>query len=547
MQLSLIHAGLLLFLFSGALRAQQSAPAKTADSPAATKVSGRVTQADTGAPLRKVNVSLLQATLRGRGESFHATTDGAGRFEIADVPAGRYRLQASKPGYVTFTLGGRRGAPGGFNPFAPPGQDALEISESSPLTGLSLKMEPAAAITGQVTDEDGDPVSFAQVTVERLRFQPGGHKRLVAAGNTATDDLGNYRLHSLPPGKYFVSARRDVPGSIAYLPTYYPNSPGSDGATPIEVRAGTETRRTDISFRTGRTFTVTGTVVDGTTGRAPAGYFVGYGTGASVFGGGAQSRPDGGFTLRNVPPGRYTVFAQDTAGRGGRASRSVEVVAADVQVTLEIGRGAELHGRIRAEDGSEMESGRLRFDLVPLDQQSAFFGRAGNPGLGGGAFSIREIPEGEMMLLVTGLEERYYVKKILAGGVEVTDTGIRFAAGQVISDAEVLVAANSAALAGFVTGRDGQPALAATVLLIPADEQRRAALRYYRTAVTDHLGRFAVDNIIPGEYLVLAGEDLDDGAQFDPEFVSRNRTRAARLSAQPSGFHGLDLKLAGVP
>ncbi len=523
---------------------QQPPPQSSAEPTGFGKVSGRVLRADNGAPIRKVSVSLAQASPRGRGESFQAVTDAAGRFEFSEVPAGRYRLQASKPGFVPYTLGGRRGAPARFNPF-PGGADAvLELSASAPLTGLTLKLEAAAVITGQVTDEEGDPVSFVQVSAERLRFLPGGHKRLVASSNAITDDQGNYRLHSLPAGKYFISARRDIPGSAPFLPTYYPNAASSDAATPVDVRVGSEVRRTDISFRTGRTFTISGTVLDAVTGGPATNYFAGYGSGTNVFGGAANSRPDGTFTLRNVPPGRFIVFAQDTGGRGGRASRTIDVVGADVQVTLELSRGAELHGRIRAEDNSEIESSRLRFELVPVEEQSAFMGRAGNPGQSGGNFSIKEIPEGELMLLVAGLPPPYYVKQVRAGGADVTDTGIRFSAGQIISDCEVLLAADSAEFSGAVSDSDSQPLLGAAVFLVPVAEKLRAAARHYRTAVTGQFGRFSISGIIPGEYLAFAVPDVEDGAQFDPEFLSRHLPHATRVTAQPSGRHDVEMKVA---
>jgi iron complex outermembrane receptor protein len=55
-------------------------------------ITGRVTDASTGAPLEGVRVTAVEA---GRS----ATTDGAGRFRLADVPAGTHRLRFQALGY----------------------------------------------------------------------------------------------------------------------------------------------------------------------------------------------------------------------------------------------------------------------------------------------------------------------------------------------------------------------------------------------------------------------------------------------------------------
>ena len=82
--------GLLLALGLPLLVAAHRAPAPGA-------VAGVVRDAETGDPLPGANVAL-------EGTSLGASTDGAGRFEIAGVPAGRYRLRASFVGYGAETV-----------------------------------------------------------------------------------------------------------------------------------------------------------------------------------------------------------------------------------------------------------------------------------------------------------------------------------------------------------------------------------------------------------------------------------------------------------
>mgnify|MGYP003578721994 CR=1 FL=1 len=54
-------------------------------------------------PARKARVSLNEASSRIPGRT--ATTDDAGRFMFRDLPAGRYNLLASKPGYLSASHG----------------------------------------------------------------------------------------------------------------------------------------------------------------------------------------------------------------------------------------------------------------------------------------------------------------------------------------------------------------------------------------------------------------------------------------------------------
>lgn len=61
--------------------------------------------ADTGAPIRRAQVRIASPDAR---ESRVAATDAQGRFEIKELPAGRYTVTASKGGFVSLQYGQRR-------------------------------------------------------------------------------------------------------------------------------------------------------------------------------------------------------------------------------------------------------------------------------------------------------------------------------------------------------------------------------------------------------------------------------------------------------
>ena len=65
-------------------------------------IRGRITETETGRPLRRASVTLTSPAL-GR-ENRTANTDTQGRYQVKDLPAGRYTLtvrRSGSPGYGT--------------------------------------------------------------------------------------------------------------------------------------------------------------------------------------------------------------------------------------------------------------------------------------------------------------------------------------------------------------------------------------------------------------------------------------------------------------
>src|SRR5688500_13007497 len=68
-------------------------------------IAGRVLAADTGRPVKRARVFVSASELPGgRG----VLTDDTGRFQLAELPAGRYTLSVSKSGFVSLSYGQRR-------------------------------------------------------------------------------------------------------------------------------------------------------------------------------------------------------------------------------------------------------------------------------------------------------------------------------------------------------------------------------------------------------------------------------------------------------
>src|SRR5205814_10438543 len=96
-------------------------------------------------------------------------------------------------------------------------------------TDVVLRMSPQGVITGRVLDEDGDPVPNVGVQLLRYSFTQG-KRQLQGWDQVSTNDLGEYRLYGLSPGKFYLSAAANegmndqYDSGHAYAPTYYPGA-----------------------------------------------------------------------------------------------------------------------------------------------------------------------------------------------------------------------------------------------------------------------------------------------------------------------------------
>src|SRR3954469_1960135 len=132
----------------------------------------------------------------------------------------------------------------------------LNLDGSHAIQNLEIDLRPSAAISGRVADVEGNSVATVEVRALVPAYQ-NGQRILRAVQSTTTNDLGEYRLFGLPAGQYYISAASnpgDIPLNILIAspaPTplpfsspgprtavYYPSTPDSRTATPIDLTSG---------------------------------------------------------------------------------------------------------------------------------------------------------------------------------------------------------------------------------------------------------------------------------------------------------------------
>lgn len=506
-------------------------------------VRGRVYALDTGAPLKRAQLTLRLD--RRQSDPQSTGTDAQGAYEFRNLEPGTYNLYCTKTGFVPMSYGQRSSAAG--QPPVP-----LTVREGQELKDVDFRLIRGGVISGTVIDEDGEPLSNVQVQA-LLRSWSRGQSRTMPRGFASTDDRGNYRIFNLPPGRYYVQAIQRSFGEqeSSYAPVFYPNSLLLQDAQRIDVSNGAEVPRVDFTLRPVPTFSVSGRVLD-QMGKPLSEGFVSAMAADSFTTrfGGNQIRPDGSFRMRGLIPGRYRlmIMISDRGGSGmsGRpVSKPFDLGAANLEnLVVTVGPGVSVHGRLVAEGGT-VTSDNLRIMLSPKGE-----GMVG-PFMGGGmtmvnkdlTFEIPNVQAGDYEVNLMAPNSPFYVRELRAGGKDVLERGLTVAEGAAVPDLEVVLAFDSGTVSGRVLNDAGEPLAGAAVALLSADAQKRASERYFRSGAADQNGNYTVRGVIPGDYLLVVWPEADVSRVQDPDLFTQLEKYAVRISVARSGAANQDARL----
>lgn len=520
---------------------------------------GRVIGGESGVPLRRAVVRLYGDEMR---EGKIASTDEQGRWEIKDLPAGRYQLSASKAGYVTLNFGQRRPLEQGR---------PIDLRDGQTLENITFNLPRGGVIAGRVNDEFGEPIADASVMALRYRYF-NGQRRLVPVGRfSQTDDLGNFRIYGLAPGDYYLSAtlRSFMFGDQSdnrsgYAPTYYPGTGSSQQAEKITVGLGAEMSGIAFSLLPVRTAKITGTATD-SHGKPMAGAFVQLmetsgdagGGFMMMFGGGSRVSESGHFTLSNVAPGDYTIMVREM-----RAGAEEEAETAQAQISV---GGDDLTGLLLVGTKGSVLTGQVLFDVPPPAGSVSPSAVAVN--------AMSKDPTAGPMMFGPGMRDRvnddwtfelramtspilvrtfrtppgYSLKAVYQNGQDVTDSGVTFRPGEAVNGLQVVLTAKAASVAGSATDDRGQPVTDYAAVIFAEDSARWGFMsRYLALARPDQQGAFEVKSLPPGKYLAAAVAYIEDGEETNPETLERLRGVATPFTLREGGTQALTLKVVNT-
>ena len=551
-------------------------PTPTADLAA---MEGTVYNALGGTPLRKATITINRQNggplAPGARTNYSATTDAGGHYSIAGIEPGTYRVNADHTGYLNMAYNARKPGSAGT---------PLDLGRAQKMTGVDFKLTPHGVVSGKITDEDGDPMEGVQIQIMRLVYNQG-KKQLQQNGGEQTNDLGEYRLSGIVPGKYYLSAtyrgRRFNPGAADnstqedYATTFYPGVTDLSAASAIEMGPGDQMQGVNLRLTKIHTVRISGHVLDNTAPPPPVSDAV-RGAVTNIVNGMVMApnvpvngriqlrlqprnsltpngmvtatavKVDGNFEFPSVAPGSYTLIAINNQGgrQGAHAARQpIDVGNTNIEgVNISINPGANVNGHVRYDGDPPQPLPSLTVRLMPREPmgmpapQPAKVDDDGN-------FHFDDInPEAYNVSINT--PQGLYLKSLRAGTNDVLVNGLDLANGSASLD--VLMGLNPPTVGGSVVNAEtSQPATAVTVVLIPREKERQDQSYFYSTTNSDQYGNFTFNRVTPGEYSVYAWEDVQYGQWFDPEWMKAYDGKGQTFTAQEGS--PVNLKLTMIP
>jgi hypothetical protein len=148
---------------------------------------GRIVARGDGRPLAKSVVLLMSEDASGDAADFRgkSVADSDGRFELAPLSGGRYRIWAIDD----------------FGACATARSDWLQLADGQTLELADLALEPAGSAELDVRERGGAAIEGAA-----LVFAPFGGSEVPIALSPRTDAFGGFTARGLAPGAWTVSA-----------------------------------------------------------------------------------------------------------------------------------------------------------------------------------------------------------------------------------------------------------------------------------------------------------------------------------------------------
>ena len=505
------------------------------------RIRGQIVSADTGTPLRRATVRIAAGELRINRS---VNTDAEGRYELAELPAGRYNIYVSRSGFVSLQFGQRRPFESGR---------PLDVGEAQTVEKIDFALPRGGVIAGRITDELGEPIAGIRMQAMRHQYLPNGQRQLVPGGagffNVVSNDLGEFRLYGLMPGAYIISGSSSdtmvmMPGAGAaasdyegHGTTYHPGTLNADEAQAVTVGLAEEAHAS-FAMVAAKMTKISG-IVRSSSGKPVSNMTLGLRT-RSGFGfsmrSGPGMGPDGSFSIGNLPPGDHWLEVVPRAGTDEGASVAVTADGSDITgLVITTSPGATISGQVVFEGTSGPRPTRIM--VTPADPFGSSTMRVFDSTQGtidqNGQFEIKGV-FGRVLFAAAGEgfnppPPGWSVKSVTFNGASITEAPLDISAVGSATGVEILLTNRQTTLSGTVKSAQGAAA-DYTVVIFP-ETPRPAAVngRYVRVARPDQQGRFETKGLPPGDYFAVAVESLEQGGQWDPAFRKQVEPSAKRF------------------
>jgi hypothetical protein len=419
---------------------------------------------------------------------------------------------------------------------------------------LVFPLPPEGVISGEVTDDAGEPVRDARMLLFREGSENGKHVKQFAEQEN-TDAEGEFRFGKLQGGTYCLAvsakpwyaeyarlndralgnspaAHQSSEGSanldLVYPITYYPNATEASGAAPIRVDAGGSARadmrlvpmpalhmslEVDGGWPQNQTMVLVRQKVLGVYEDTPGGVtwqVISQRTPEEEGGGEDQLPGPKIIELDGLRPGPMAVELMTGELKGARRwrqtlSKSVPVNPSDEQTVdmrgIAAAPDAVVSGTAKLEREGAVPPGVF---LLLRDSAKGATYRADLGADGSFKFSPETFEPGIYGISAVG-PGGLAVRSISATGTKVNGNKIEISGGGDVQLIVTLARGVNGRVKGIVE-RDGKPTAGMMVVLVPEDVQN---LDDYRRDQSDSDGSFGMNQVPPGKYTVVAVNDWE--------------------------------------
>ena len=540
-------------VFTVALLAQDHPVQPSAAAESGFQISGVVQNSITGQPISRARVAIAPTTQRDSYTTIITGEDG--QFVFRKLAPGKYSVRAQRRGYLTRF----------FNQHDQL-SSAIAVGPELNSTNLVFRLPPECAISGRISDEAGEAVNNAEVSLY-VSGAVAGEGGIHLLQRTGADAEGSYHFGHLAPGKYFVVASGSPwyalrpqaeasgfssitgPGGsagvypeaqgrsvldVAYPITFYPGVTEANEATPIVLRDGSRLVA-DITLQP----------VPALHMRIPAeggsrASFVQlenrvFGATPIVVHSEMHTPASGDVEVVGIPPGHYQAKVMenhdgtpveartgevDATGDDVSFQHETPLVTVEVTVQLDSGTTAPLQGYLQL------------YNSQTGDQAQEQVSQAGRID-----FKTR-IPPGRYQLTLVNTSGEFIKTASAEGGslsgrtLDVKNSGSL--------KLNVTIARGEGSISGVVL-REGKPMMGALVVLVPADPGHNGVL--FRRDQSDSDGTFTLPLAVPGKYTLVAIENGWELEWLNPAVLKPYLAGGETVEVQAGGKYTVKVKV----
>jgi hypothetical protein len=253
----------------------------------------------------------------------------------------------------------------------------------------------------------------------------------------------------------------------------------------------------------------------------------------------APVNADGTFEIANVIPGAYNLVAvQQAQGQIYSTRTRLDVGPGGVSgINLAVRPGVEIPGQIYVEGTApaNFQMNRLRVGLQSQDNLP--LGNTVTQVDANGKFALANVPAMSYRVQVQGMPADAYLIAGRFGSTDALGDTLQVDSTGTLS---LQIGFSPGTVTGTVTDNRGQPVPSAITVLIPSVRNR---LDLYKTTNSDQSGNVNFTNVAPGDYKVIAWEDVPQGAYLNADFVQPYEDRAQSVHVERNTSPSVQLKI----